>query len=112
MPIVVQIHVPPPDQSLIHPSEWYRLCVPLAKAILIIRRISRRKSTERFCISEFTNASGNTSWRVSGTRPDGTRVRQNFANKAEALQAQSQEEGDAAGLPDHLNSRSRSINLR
>ena len=62
--------------------------------------MARRKPTARFSISEFANASGNTSWRVSGTRLDGTRVRQNFANKAEALQVQAQEEGNAAGLPD------------
>lgn len=78
------------------------MCLPVAKKVANRFCMSRRKSTERFRISEFTNASGNTSWRVSGTRPDGNRVRQNFASKAEALQAQAREEGEAAGVPDPL----------
>jgi integrase len=59
----------------------------------------RPKATERFRIEEFTNRSGSTSWRLTGTRPDGTRVRQNFANESDALQAKAEEVRAAAGAP-------------
>jgi len=61
--------------------------------------MARRKPTERFQLQEFTNPSGNSSWRVSGTRPDGSRVRKNFTRKADALQAQAEEESAADGIP-------------
>lgn len=44
-----------------------------------------RKARERFQLSEFINPSGEVAWRVSGTLPDGTRVRENFRLKAEAV---------------------------
>jgi integrase len=59
----------------------------------------RPKPTERFRITTFKNASGSTSYRLSGTRPDGSRVRSNFANEADALQAKAEEVRAAAGAP-------------
>ncbi len=69
----------------------------------------RPKATERFRLQEYTNRSGTTSWRVTGTRPDGSRVRENHADKAEALQAQAREERAAAGVPDQRQSQRTSL---
>lgn len=59
--------------------------------------MGRKRKTEiwqppsRFVIQEFTNAkTGSVSWRVSGTKRDGTRVRQNFQDKDGAVQRQSE----------------------
>src|SRR5688572_25615792 len=40
----------------------------------------KRKQPERFSLVEFTNRSGTQSWRVSGTKRDGSRVRKNFSD--------------------------------
>ncbi len=45
---------------------------------------SKRGKREAFKLSHFTNPSGQIVWRVSGTKKDGTRVRQNFKNESEA----------------------------
>lgn len=39
----------------------------------------------RFKLREFINRSGSKSWQVTGTMPDGRRVRKNFQDKADAL---------------------------
>jgi integrase len=44
------------------------------------------KKVDRFTIKRHTNQSGNISFRVSGYKPDGTRVRKNFALKSEAIE--------------------------
>jgi integrase len=46
---------------------------------------SNRGKREAFKLSHFTNPSGQIVWRVSGTKKDGSRVRQNFKNELEAL---------------------------
>src|SRR6516225_8731735 len=48
---------------------------------------ARKEITEeeiRFKVKEFTNASNSTSYRVAGYKRDGTRVRENFADKLKA----------------------------
>jgi len=62
--------------------------------------VPRPKESEKFRIQEFANRSGTTSWRVCGTRPDGSRFRQNFAVKSEAFLTLSKEEEAAAGVTD------------
>ena len=47
--------------------------------------MARPKKTHRFTIKSFKNRGGTTSWRVSGTCPDGSRVRQNLSTKADAV---------------------------
>src|SRR5687768_15361063 len=40
----------------------------------------------QFKVVEYANElGGSTSWRVTGTKPDGTRVRENYADQAAAL---------------------------
>ena len=46
---------------------------------------SKRAKREAFKLSHFTNPSGQIVWRVSGTKKDGTRVRQNFKHESEAI---------------------------
>lgn len=48
--------------------------------------LARPKKIHRFKLTEFPNPAGSLSWRVSGTKLDGSRVRQNFDTKAEAIQ--------------------------
>lgn len=63
--------------------------------------MARPRKQQHFKIGEFLNSSGSTSWRVSGTKQDGTRVRQNFSTRAAAVQAMADLEagyGDTAGL--------------
>ncbi len=49
-----------------------------------------------FTIQEFTNPNKSVSYRVRGTKPDGSRVRQNFPTEAEALGAKQNLEVEAA----------------
>jgi len=49
--------------------------------------MARPKKIQHFEIRKYINRSGKVSWRVSGTKADGVRVRQNFATRAEAAQA-------------------------
>ena len=49
-------------------------------------------------LKEFTNASGSTSWRITGYMPDNTRIRQNFQDKADALRTLADLELKAAGV--------------
>lgn len=48
--------------------------------------MARPKKQEIFRLKPFKNSSGTPSWRIVGTKPDGTRVRKNFSDKIEALQ--------------------------
>lgn len=48
--------------------------------------MARPKKQIRFKYVDYTNRSGTTSWRVTGTRLSGERVRRNFATKLEAAQ--------------------------
>jgi integrase len=57
----------------------------------------RPKRLTHFKIKVFQNTSGSKSYRVSGTKIDGTRIRQNFSEKADALQALGDLEAEVAG---------------
>ena len=46
---------------------------------------SKRGKRDAFKLSHFTNPSGQIVWRVSGTKTDGSRVRQNFKTELEAV---------------------------
>lgn len=64
---------------------------PRENVILLPQGQRRRKEPpKRFKILEFTNRAGTQSWRVSGTKRDGTRVRKNYADPelATAFQAE------------------------
>ncbi|MCW1886682.1 hypothetical protein OKA04_18230 [Luteolibacter flavescens] len=63
--------------------------------------MARPKKVIVFKLSSFKNRGGTKSWRVTGTKPDGTRVRQNYSDKSEAVQAMADLEADAAGRPEH-----------
>lgn len=62
--------------------------------------MARPKKIHHFKITEFVNASQTKSWRVTGTKADGTRVRSNFAEKPEAIQAMADLEAEYAGQAD------------
>jgi integrase len=49
----------------------------------VVRRANRVKPS-RFIMREYKNASGTTSWRVTGRKRDKTRIRENFADEKEA----------------------------
>lgn len=59
--------------------------------------MARPKKLIRFKLAPFKNSTGTTSWRVSGTKPTGERVRKNYSDKLEALQAISDLELAAEG---------------
>ena len=59
--------------------------------------MGRPKKVIRFKLTPFTNTAGTISWRATGTKNDGSRVRQNFLDKAEALQTVADLELEAAG---------------
>ena len=62
--------------------------------------MARPKKIVNFRLREFKNISGTISYRVTGTKPSGERVRKNFANKAEALKEIADLELEAAGTPE------------
>ena len=69
---------------------------------LPILHVARPKKLVHFKITAFKNeASGTRSWRVTGTKKDGTRVRKNFSNRAEATQEQADLEVEFAGGHEH-----------
>jgi integrase len=51
-----------------------------APKIIALPRPERQVKEARFKIQEFTNRSGSQSWRVTGSKRDGARVRENFAD--------------------------------
>jgi integrase len=56
----------------------------------------------QFQIVEFENPNKSASWRVTGTKPDGERVRENFKTEAEALGRRQELEIEAKNFePDH-----------
>ena len=59
--------------------------------------MARPKKIHHFKISPFKNAAGTTSWRVKGTKQNGERVRKNFAEKSEAIQAMADLEAEITG---------------
>lgn len=59
--------------------------------------MARPKKIHHFKITPYKNTAGTESWRVTGTKTDGTRVRQNFAEKAEAIQTLADLEAEVAG---------------
>jgi integrase len=52
-----------------------------------------------FKLSHFTNPSGQTVWRVSGTKRDGSRVRKNYKTEPEAVNAKADLEREDLNLP-------------
>ncbi len=71
-------------------------------AKLPILHVARPKKLIHFKITKFKNAtSGTSSWRVTGTKKDGTRVRKNYSNRAEAVQEQADLEVEFAGGQEH-----------
>ncbi len=63
--------------------------------------MARPKKVQYFKLREFTNASGNKSWRITGYMPDLSRIRKNFQEKTDALQALADLELKAAGATNH-----------
>jgi integrase len=60
------------------------------------------KPRGQFQIAEFKNPNKSTSWRVTGTKPNGERVRENFKTEAEALGRKQELEIEASNFePDH-----------
>ena len=59
--------------------------------------MARPKKIHHFKITPYVNTAGSKSWRVTGTKSDGTRVRKNFAEKAEAIQTLADLEAEIAG---------------
>jgi integrase len=67
--------------------------------------MARPKKIHRFKLTEFPNPAGSLSWRVSGTKLDGSRVRQNYDNKLEAIQAVADLEGETEGNAEETRAR-------
>jgi integrase len=66
--------------------------------------MARPKKIVHFKLQEFKNISGTLSYRVTGTKPDGGRVRKNFADKADALKEITEQELKVAGTPERQRS--------
>lgn len=64
--------------------------------------MARPRKIQHFEIREYANPSGRMSWRVSGNKADGTRVRQNFPSRAEAVQAMADYEAGYDDSGGHL----------
>jgi integrase len=62
--------------------------------------VARPKKAVHFKLKPFTNASGTNSWQVTGTSPDGTRIRKNFREKSEAVQTLADLEMEAGDMPE------------
>jgi integrase len=84
------------------------LVLGICQSICQKRTVARPKKTIRFILNEIENPGGSKSWKVSGTKTDGTRVRQNFNLKSEALQTLADLEGETTGrVIVHRNQRTR-----
>lgn len=62
--------------------------------------MARPKKIIHFKLTAYKNISGSTSFRVTGTKPDGVRIRRNFNEKSEALQLVADLEQEVVGLPE------------
>lgn len=62
--------------------------------------MARPKKVHRFKVTAYKNAAGSNSWRVTGTMTDGTRVRQNFKDKADAIRKLGDLELETEGKPE------------
>jgi integrase len=59
--------------------------------------VARPKKLIRFKLTPFKNSAGTQSWRVTGTKSDGTRIRKNFSEKREAVQEMADLESSDTG---------------
>jgi len=59
--------------------------------------VVRPRKTERYTVSCFSNPSGKKAWRVDGYNLDGKRIRENYTDKADAINRKSELERDAIG---------------
>lgn len=62
--------------------------------------MARPKKVHYFKLKPHKNATGSQSWQVTGTKPDGTRVRQNFQDKSDGLQRIADLEREIVGKGD------------
>jgi integrase len=76
--------------------------LPVARAVATLEGVAAKTNVTRFRLTEFRNRAGSLSWRVTGTKPDGTRVRKNFPSKSDGLRELGQLELAAAGTPEPL----------
>src|SRR5262245_14558489 len=60
------------------------VALPDSKAPDRRARVHRPQPRQRFRLVEFPNRGGTTSWRVTGIKRDGTRIRENFSDAAAA----------------------------
>jgi len=58
--------------------------------------MGRKKRVEKFRIKEFMNDSGTQSWRVSGTKKSGERVRENFITQSDAFERRAELETESS----------------
>ena len=63
-------------------------------------RMARPKKAVQFKLKQVKNASGTSSWQVTGTTPHGKRIRKNFSDKHEAVQKLADLELEAGGNPE------------
>jgi len=59
--------------------------------------VARPKKVQHFKLKPYRNTAGTNSWRITGTKPDGTRIRQNFADKNTAIQKLADLESEIEG---------------
>ncbi len=76
--------------------------MPVASKVANFEVVAAKTKTTRFRLTEFQNRAGSTSWRVTGTKPDGTRIRKNYPGKSAALRELGDLELEAAGTPEPL----------
>jgi integrase len=60
--------------------------------------MARPKKVDHFKIQPFKNTAGTQSWRVTGSKADGTRVRKNFSERADAIQEMADLEAEFGGV--------------
>ena len=59
--------------------------------------MARPKKVDHFKIQPFQNTAGTQSWRVTGSKADGTRVRKNFSERTDAIQEMADLEAEFGG---------------
>lgn len=72
----------------------FSMLLQVARKVAKNSGVGRPKKQERLKIQEYRNPSGNRSWRITGTMPDGSRVRQNFIDRVDAVQKLADLESD------------------